>query len=1004
MRSTESQQPNERVPSPAKRRHRRWLLIAGAGAAAALAALILLSPPLLAGTVRRIIVHELGRRLKGEVGIGKVSVGLIRGVRVHDLVIRNAPDVGEGECLRAPRVHARVGLLPLLSKRLRARVTLIRPQINVVRAEDGRFNLDGLLAETPDEEPSGWQGSFDILLRGGSVHFDDRLARSTIDARNVDATVTGLAGGGERGAAPPARVSFAAKVGSAKAGSSVRGEGEVEASGATRFSLNLATLPLQPFRAYLPEQLSAAVSNGTVDGDTALAWEPGGNLKITGKLGIDGLRPPSPDAEALPTVAVQYALALDTGAGSATLDSATLRLPGTVVRASGSLSPKLKLTVITDSRLAKAAPLMAPGLKVAGHLTATSTVSSAEGGAVIAGSATVRGFTYSDPASDRTLSEPLVKLTHRVKLDTASGAADVQLVQLSTDWLDVKASGTVSLSPGAPNRAEIDITCRAKIGAAVAASRPWRAIPAAVDLGGRADSSIKLVIDARGVDCRGTAALSDFVANGLLPGNRRLSRDRIDVAFSAVTGTRSLAIRNLSIKDPAVSARLSGHVPLRRGAAGALLKGDFSASLDKVVALLGDMAPSALKTSGKATGSIEVRPTREATTLALSIDASEADIRYASEFVKKPKEACTVSLAATIGPDGLKVKPIEVALGPIRLAGEAALAKDGATLVASASGDEIDTDALGRFFPAVAAAKLAGLASVTAHFTADLRAEDLLKGLSGRFDVRAAEATLQGHQLTSLHVAGQLKEGRLKTDEAVVRAYGGNVTAQATVDLTSAEPTFRVTATGKDIAAGGSVPILKFPIPILGASRAQMDGVLSFDAAMEGGGLTADRLRKSLKGTGHLNSKGGVRVVNPWFYGPLARYADLTFDSIAGEFAIADGRIDNKELTLASEKLDVIVDGWTRFDGTMLYAMQLKDKGLFGRDLRKLVRQISPDGSITLQVGGTVTKPQPKILSTPLIRNLLEQFLEKWTKKNGEQPEDQDNRKDRFLQGLRRRD
>ncbi len=110
--------------------------------------------------VRGQIQERLGELVNGEVRLGGVEGDILTGIVLHDFAL-----VGKGgvPLIAAERIRVAYALAPFFDRRISiARVELVRPDINLIRHEDGRWNFQTLFKPRPPPPPGappGW-GSF----------------------------------------------------------------------------------------------------------------------------------------------------------------------------------------------------------------------------------------------------------------------------------------------------------------------------------------------------------------------------------------------------------------------------------------------------------------------------------------------------------------------------------------------------------------------------------------------------------------------------------------------------------------------------------------------------------------------------------------------------------------------------------------------------------------------------------------------------------------------------
>ena len=107
--------------------------------------------------VRGQIQHRLGELVNGEVRLGGVEGDILTGIVLHDFALVDEDGVA---LLQAERIRVAYTLAPFFDRRVAlARVELVRPDIALVRFDDGRWNFQTIFKERPPPPPGappGW--------------------------------------------------------------------------------------------------------------------------------------------------------------------------------------------------------------------------------------------------------------------------------------------------------------------------------------------------------------------------------------------------------------------------------------------------------------------------------------------------------------------------------------------------------------------------------------------------------------------------------------------------------------------------------------------------------------------------------------------------------------------------------------------------------------------------------------------------------------------------------
>ncbi|HJT76536.1 MAG TPA: hypothetical protein VJ739_04975, partial [Gemmataceae bacterium] len=120
--------------------------------------------------IRRQVIEKLGHDFLGcRVTLESARLRLLGGIAVTDLRLARDDDADDGEFLYVPSGIIYHDKEQLLDGRMVIRkVELFRPRVRVVRGADGRWNLAGVLAPSPPDEPMPT-----LVIHQGTVVFED---------------------------------------------------------------------------------------------------------------------------------------------------------------------------------------------------------------------------------------------------------------------------------------------------------------------------------------------------------------------------------------------------------------------------------------------------------------------------------------------------------------------------------------------------------------------------------------------------------------------------------------------------------------------------------------------------------------------------------------------------------------------------------------------------------------------------------------------------------------
>lgn len=135
------------------------------------------------GFVRNAIADALATRLGKPVQIGAIEGWWAQGFTIRDLVVESGPGFEE-PLLTVPEAHAEIAWMPLLRGKPDVTARVVKPELVLQVTDDGRSNLEGFLPTTEKEArtPTGGGGSgpdVRLIIEDATVRVPDP-ARVTI--------------------------------------------------------------------------------------------------------------------------------------------------------------------------------------------------------------------------------------------------------------------------------------------------------------------------------------------------------------------------------------------------------------------------------------------------------------------------------------------------------------------------------------------------------------------------------------------------------------------------------------------------------------------------------------------------------------------------------------------------------------------------------------------------------------------------------------------------------
>ena len=140
------------------RRRRRSKLWIPALALTVLVAIIVLPPLISINRYRSRVAGAMSNSLRRQVHLSGVELRLLPrpGFIINDLTVQEDPSFGAEPVLHANQVKAAIRLLSLWRGRLEiSRISVDEASLNLVRTDDGRWNMDSLFRNAAEAEPDG---------------------------------------------------------------------------------------------------------------------------------------------------------------------------------------------------------------------------------------------------------------------------------------------------------------------------------------------------------------------------------------------------------------------------------------------------------------------------------------------------------------------------------------------------------------------------------------------------------------------------------------------------------------------------------------------------------------------------------------------------------------------------------------------------------------------------------------------------------------------------------
>lgn len=166
-------------------------------AAAAIGVKIYLTPTRVKTLVEKQITSQLHRQVK----MGGLSISLFTGLTVKDFALSEDPDFSKGTFISSKEFGIRPQLLPLLSKKFFIdQITLVQPEVTIVRAANGTLNIPQTGGSTPRENtnktkpisPMAFLVSKAVITNGHVAFIDKSTATQSADISKLNLSVRNI--------------------------------------------------------------------------------------------------------------------------------------------------------------------------------------------------------------------------------------------------------------------------------------------------------------------------------------------------------------------------------------------------------------------------------------------------------------------------------------------------------------------------------------------------------------------------------------------------------------------------------------------------------------------------------------------------------------------------------------------------------------------------------------------------------------------------------------------
>jgi uncharacterized protein involved in outer membrane biogenesis len=261
-----------------------------------------------------------------------------------------------------------------------------------------------------------------------------------------------------------------------------------------------------------------------------------------------------------------------------------------------------------------------------------------------------------------------------------------------------------------------------------------------------------------------------------------------------------------------------------------------------------------------------------------------------------------------------------------------------------------------------------------------------LPDLDADLSARIGILTMEQMELRDLAATVELRNSVLTLRTLTAKAFDGDVTTRGTIRMTDpAKPEFDLTLDVSRVSANSLLSTFT-------SFSDRLFGALSMKASMSGAlNDTMGLVPSTVNGTGTVSIQAGrlagVKINKA--ISELLRLPDLEeikFKDWSNSFSVVAGRLQLKDLVIASSDADYVVNGSQGMDGSLDYGVtvllssamssRVALKGLAGEAVQALK---NPDGRLplNLKVAGTTASPQVTLDTAELERRLQDKAKEK---------------------------
>ncbi len=242
--------------------------------------------------------------------------------------------------------------------------------------------------------------------------------------------------------------------------------------------------------------------------------------------------------------------------------------------------------------------------------------------------------------------------------------------------------------------------------------------------------------------------------------------------------------------------------------------------------------------------------------------------------------------------------------------------------------------------------------------------ENLFEKINLNGSISIDSVNYNAYEVKDFRTGLALDDGFFMTKDFTFTLNEGTGTVAASADLKDEKPPVVFDMKLLDVEINQNMDLLAYLIPVLAAPEGKLTGKLNMGFNAKGNGLNwRDDLSKNLIGEGDIDIVEGYveggKVTSKILKVLGEDGGEYKFDQITTKFVISDSKIHNDDISINGEEFDIGLSGWTSFDGRLEYSANAEALGKYvGRDVRRILKNMSKDSKLPIVVTGTISRPK----------------------------------------------